>query len=348
MSIPDNMPMLYLDGIYNIHKEKLFLFGLPNIAANDQDVSFNMDYFDDHPKPLSARDLRFPKLLILIIIAVVLSLISYIYKHKIFPVSPKHQSYTVTELQQGNLKKRREFAPQINQIPSTEPKSLKLESLEPENPDTATFTPDMATELEQIAYRVISSNHWRSDDIHRFSQLWELLDKELQSDIVRSVWYQHLSFKLKRETKILIKEKENNDPRVALAQSLGLVGIENSLISNQELETNISDFVKAYESGNIWAMDKLFANNVVSNTGTTKSDLREEFLDLFSSSVKRNITINNLRWEIMKTHAKVTGKIKIVTVSYNNEVETRLGKIRFIMKKSNNELLVTHFYKLMH
>jgi hypothetical protein len=124
--------------------------------------------------------------------------------------------------------------------------------------------------------------------------------------------------------------------------------VSSDLITPKELQISLSGFLKAYETGNIKAMDKLFAKNIIFNKGTTKAEIRKDFIDLFSSSSKRKMNIRDIRWKYYKNQAKGIGTMNAVIVESNKQKKLKNGKIQFVMKKINNKVLITHLYQLSH
>ena len=343
MTVLHKKAVIYLDEPYNFHKARRFQFAVRRKASNDPDVSVDLDqypeqYSKQYPEQGQFWILLAAKILIPVLVVLVFFL-AYVYKPETNRVNQASSGESPSTLGENLRELASNLAGSVQGLVQNNDSNRQLEK-------PSSKLSGLSADLEQIGFRVIAANYWLNGDMDRFLELWRLLDGNARAKINDTVWFQHLSYKLKHEVKKLLRSGEKQDPRVAMARKLGVVEDIES-ISISELNTNIASFARAYKDGNIRILDKLFAENIIYNNGRSKSDIRKHYLNLFSSTHVRNISIDNIQWEIYDGYAKVTGVMNSLVVDYDNKAVVSKGKIRFVMKKFNNRLLVTHLYQLL-
>jgi len=114
------------------------------------------------------------------------------------------------------------------------------------------------------------------------------------------------------------------------------------LPSRKQLARIVSQFVLAYENGDMELLDELLADNI------SKEETKRMYGDLFSSSTSRQIHINDVHWNYAKKHAKGVGRMRSTIVGNNDRTSIIEGKIQIIAKKFENNIYITHLYHTEH
>lgn len=112
-----------------------------------------------------------------------------------------------------------------------------------------------------------------------------------------------------------------------------------------ELYDVVNRYTTAYEEGNVKNILSLFSNDAKTNTQNTLNGIQKDYHALFSNTSDRQIFIQDLNWSYSKNYVKGTGTIKTILLSsVNSGVKSSSGKIQFIARKLNGEILITHLY----
>ena len=136
--------------------------------------------------------------------------------------------------------------------------------------------------------------------------------------------------------------RDNSDSTTLRAQDTASTTVP----SLTELDGVVSRFVWAYEGGKIDVLDRLLANNVISNNSSKKADIKKDYIELFATTNDRRLMISDLRWTFGSKHAKGVGTLKAIVQNDKNKTTTVNGKIQFVAKKINNQVLITHLYHI--
>lgn len=116
-----------------------------------------------------------------------------------------------------------------------------------------------------------------------------------------------------------------------------------------ELQDILVRFVDAYEVGDITLFDSLFSDNVASNDHNNINGIKDDYKDVFKNTSDRQMFIQNIQWTIKGDVATGIGQLDAIILPLNDgDTETIKGKIELVVKKSKNELMITHFYHTLY
>lgn len=96
--------------------------------------------------------------------------------------------------------------------------------------------------------------------------------------------------------------------------------VEKIDITKSELNNVLLQFTRSYNKGDINRLIALFDDNAKTNDQKNKVGIKAEYADLFKSTADRNITINNMHWNLGKGKARGDAKF-IVTVKPKGSAE---------------------------
>ena len=111
-----------------------------------------------------------------------------------------------------------------------------------------------------------------------------------------------------------------------------------------QLQDMVTQFISAYEIGDLERFDSLFSINAKSNDHTNLATIKQEYQELFAATVDRQLFINDLNWSFVENKAKGVGKMHALIVSKDDSVRVITGKIQFVAEKAGNKAIITHLY----
>ena len=113
-----------------------------------------------------------------------------------------------------------------------------------------------------------------------------------------------------------------------------------------ELQDLVTQYVSAYESGNVKALMKLFANATWTTSRTGLVEMKQNYQDLFGSTSDREVFIKDIKWEIKDDKALGTGELLLTLHTGDDKVETKQGKIRIVAQKSKDLVRFTQMFHI--
>jgi hypothetical protein len=116
-----------------------------------------------------------------------------------------------------------------------------------------------------------------------------------------------------------------------------------------ELNSMISQYVDAYEKGNVNKILELLSFNARINSDRNSIEIQQSLKDRFATTTDRQLFIRNIKWKYENNIAKGIGDIETLTLPKDKSgVIATSGKIQIIAKKLNNTVLMTHLYTSEH
>lgn len=112
-----------------------------------------------------------------------------------------------------------------------------------------------------------------------------------------------------------------------------------------ELQDIITRFIGAYETGNLKAMDTIFAYNAKTNDRNNLSEIKIDYKNFFTNTDDRQLYIKNLHWSYSPTHATGVGHMNALVVPLaSDKITTIDGEIQIIVARLEDKVLITHLY----
>jgi len=113
-----------------------------------------------------------------------------------------------------------------------------------------------------------------------------------------------------------------------------------------ELQDLVTQYITAYETGDVSDLMKLFANATWTTSRTGLVEMKQNYQDLFKSTSDREVFIKDIKWEIKGDKALGTGDLLLTLHSGSNKVETKKGKIRIVAQKSKDLVRFTQMFHI--
>jgi ketosteroid isomerase-like protein len=111
-----------------------------------------------------------------------------------------------------------------------------------------------------------------------------------------------------------------------------------------ELQDLVTQYVTAYETGDVKELMQLFANATWTKSRTGLVEMKQNYQDLFNNTSDREVFIKDVKWEIKGDKALGTGELLLTLHSGDNKVETKKGKIRIVARKSKDLVRFTQMF----
>lgn len=120
---------------------------------------------------------------------------------------------------------------------------------------------------------------------------------------------------------------------------------EGSAISPADLRQLVFLFVDGYQRGDIETFARAFAQDVQSDEGNGLAALQAAYQEVFSRTAEREMILKNLHWEA-NNQAMVGDALYRVNIkpSPQTGVKSSTGKLRFDVRRTNQEAKITAFY----
>ena len=116
-----------------------------------------------------------------------------------------------------------------------------------------------------------------------------------------------------------------------------------------ELDKIVSQYVDAYEKGNVKKIISLLSANARTNGESNSSEIEQNLKQVFATTKDRQLFIRNIKWKYEKNIAKGIGDIETLILPKDKSgVVATSGKIQIIAKKLHNNVVVTHLYTAEH
>lgn len=113
----------------------------------------------------------------------------------------------------------------------------------------------------------------------------------------------------------------------------------------EELRDVVTRFINAYESGNLVALDSLFAVNAKTNDNINLNEIKQDYMSLFATTSIRRMFIKDLSWSYHNNQAQGSGKLTVSTVRKGStKIISEYGEIQIAAKKSANKVTITHLF----
>ena len=114
-----------------------------------------------------------------------------------------------------------------------------------------------------------------------------------------------------------------------------------------ELQDLVTQYVTAYETGDVNDLMRLFATATWTSSRTGLVEMKQNYTDLFDTTSDREVFIKNVKWEIKGDKAMGTGEM-LLTLHTDDKVQTKKGKIRIVARKSKDLVRFTQMFHILN
>ena len=114
-----------------------------------------------------------------------------------------------------------------------------------------------------------------------------------------------------------------------------------------ELQDLVTQYVTAYETGDVKELMQLFSNATWTKSRTGLVEMKQNYENLFLTTSGREVFIKNIDWQYKGDKALGTGELLVTLHNKENQVETKKGKIRIVAKKSKDLVRFTQMFHIV-
>jgi CheY-like chemotaxis protein len=137
------------------------------------------------------------------------------------------------------------------------------------------------------------------------------------------------------------------DSLVALAQPPHTMSdlASSKKLTQAELTNLVHRFVFVYQAGDLQQFLSLFDDNIHTNDRTNKAGLREDYQDLFRSTSMRQMTLDDITWDIKDQSAEGAANFEVRVRRVNdNQVRVYHGSLTFHVEKIGGRPRIVRMY----
>lgn len=135
-----------------------------------------------------------------------------------------------------------------------------------------------------------------------------------------------------------------NNQKAAAVEKAAELPVDN-MPTAAELRKLLFLFVDGYQRGDIQTFMQVFADDVQSDEGSGSDSLKQAYIDVFNTTSDREMVVKNMHWvhQEQQMQGNATYEVKI---RRNERTKVKLisGKLRFDVKKVNNQSKINGFY----
>lgn len=114
-----------------------------------------------------------------------------------------------------------------------------------------------------------------------------------------------------------------------------------------ELQDLVTQYITAYETGDVKELMHLFANATWTKSRTGLVEMKQNYENLFTTTSGREVFIKNVDWKFKDDKALGTGDLLITLHTHGSQVETKKGKIRIVAEKSKDLVRFTQMFHIV-
>lgn len=119
----------------------------------------------------------------------------------------------------------------------------------------------------------------------------------------------------------------------------------NTKLTQAELTSLIHRFVFVYQAGDLQQFLSLFDDNIRTNDRTSKTGLREDYEDLFRNTSMRQMTLDDITWDIRDQTAEGAANFEVRVRRVNeNQVRVYHGSLTFRVEKIGGRPRIVRMY----
>ena len=114
-----------------------------------------------------------------------------------------------------------------------------------------------------------------------------------------------------------------------------------------ELQDLVTQYVTAYETGDVNELMHLFANATWTTSRSGLVEMKQNYDNLFASTSGREVFIKGMKWKFKGKKALGTGDLLVTLHTKDKKVTTQKGKIRVVATKSGDTVRFTQMFHIV-
>ncbi|WP_455197573.1 hypothetical protein [Kaarinaea lacus] len=114
-----------------------------------------------------------------------------------------------------------------------------------------------------------------------------------------------------------------------------------------ELQDLVTQYVTAYETGDVTELMHLFANATWTSSRTGLVEMKQNYQNLFSTTNGREMFVKNINWNFKDKKALGTGELILSYHTKDDQIVTQTGKIRFVATRHGDNVRFTQMFHIV-
>ena len=114
-----------------------------------------------------------------------------------------------------------------------------------------------------------------------------------------------------------------------------------------ELQDLVTQYVTAYETGDVTELMHLFANATWTSSRTGLVEMKQNYQNLFSTTNGREMFVKNINWNFKDKKALGTGELVLSYHTKDDQIVTQTGKIRFVATRHGDNVRFTQMFHIV-
>ncbi|MGD8886357.1 MAG: hypothetical protein PVF34_12080, partial [Gammaproteobacteria bacterium] len=114
-----------------------------------------------------------------------------------------------------------------------------------------------------------------------------------------------------------------------------------------ELQDLVTQYVSAYETGDVTELMHLFANATWTKSRTGLVEMKQNYDNLFATTSGREMFIKNITWKVKGKKALGTGDLMLTLHTDDEQVKTQQGKIRIVATKVGDSVRFSQMFHIV-
>ncbi|KPJ91724.1 MAG: hypothetical protein AMJ55_11130, partial [Gammaproteobacteria bacterium SG8_15] len=114
-----------------------------------------------------------------------------------------------------------------------------------------------------------------------------------------------------------------------------------------ELQDLVTQYITAYETGDVTELMHLFANATWTSSRTGLVEMKQNYQNLFSTTNGREMFVKNINWNFKDKKALGTGELVLSYHTKDDQIVTQTGKIRFVATRHGDNVRFTQMFHIV-
>jgi hypothetical protein len=113
------------------------------------------------------------------------------------------------------------------------------------------------------------------------------------------------------------------------------------------LQDLVTQYVTAYETGNVKELMQLFANATWTTDHSGLVEMKQNYKSLFESTSGREMFVKNMDWDFKEKKAQGTGDLTLTYHTKDKKLVSQKGKIRIVATRHGDTVRFTQMFHIV-
>ncbi|WP_455220438.1 YybH family protein [Kaarinaea lacus] len=114
-----------------------------------------------------------------------------------------------------------------------------------------------------------------------------------------------------------------------------------------ELQDLVTQYVTAYETGDVTELMHLFASATWTSSRTGLVEMKQNYQNLFTTTNGREMFVKDINWDFKGKKAMGTGELTLTYHTKDDKIVSQKGKIRFVATRNGDTVRFTQMFHIV-